>query len=769
MTQIPTKDAILQWIADNPTLTAKRDIARAFGIKGADRIPLKQLLREMEASGDLTRRKRSYREADTLPPVSVIEVTGVDADGHMLARPLEWGGEGIAPVILMLARDGDPALGAGDRLLARLTATPGEDHPYSARVIRRIGVNPLRILGIYRKATEGGRILPIDKKAETQWTVSAGNDHGARDGELVEAEQAGPKGRMGLPKARIIARLGDPTAPRAVSLIAIHQHAIPDHFPDAVLAEAEAAAEVGTEAGTEAGREAGTEAGRAAGVPGREDLRHLPLVTIDPSDARDRDDACLAQPDPDPKNPGGFILWVAIADVAHYVRPQSQLDREARKRGNSTYFPDRVVPMLPDRLSGDLCSLHEDVPRACIAVRMRIDAQGHKIDHAFTRGLMQSRASLAYEEVQAAMDGMEVPKVAPLLDEVIRPLYAAFGALMRARAARQPLELDLPERRIELDAAGQVASVAFKQRLDAHKLIEEFMVLANVCAAETLIARRTPLLFRVHEEPNPQKLDALREIAQSAGLVLAKGQVLKTAHLNRLLEQASGTDHDELINMSTLRSMTQAYYNAENLGHFGLALMNYAHFTSPIRRYSDLIVHRGLISAHRWGDDGLSVQDIEQLDETAVMISDTERRSMMAERDTTDRYLAAFLSDRVGAEMEGRISGIARFGVFVKLDGTGADALIPIRTLGAEFFHYDAESQTLMGADTGTLIGLGQRVTVKLAEAAPVTGGLIAELVKLDDRFLPKGPAASRGKPPRRKLGQAKAAKAKRTVSRNRR
>ncbi len=555
---------------------------------------------------------------------------------------------------------------------------------------------------------------------------------------------------MGLPKARIVARLGDPTEPRAVSLIAIHQHGIPDHFPDEVVAEADAAT--------------------PATLGKRRDLRDLPLVTIDPWDARDHDDACYVTPDPDPKNPGGFIIWVAIADVAHYVTPNSDLDREARKRGNSTYFPDRVVPMLPDRLSGDLCSLHEGVERACIAVEMRIDAAGNKIDHQFHRGFMKSAASLNYEEVQAAVDGQPNAKTAPLLDEIITPLYGAFAALMKARHQRQPLELDLPERQIVLYDAGKVTSVQYKERLDAHRLIEEFMVLANVAAAETLIAKKSPLLFRVHEEPSPEKLDALREVANASGLVLAKGQVLKTAHLNKLLTGAADTENHELINMATLRSMTQAYYCPDNFGHFGLALRSYAHFTSPIRRYSDLIVHRALVSSHGWGDDGLSAWDVEHLGDTAKQISDTERRSMTAERDTTDRYLAAFLSDRIGAEMGGRISGIAKFGVFVKLDETGADGMIPIRTLGREYFQYDAESQTLMGADTGLVIGLGQRVTVKLAEAAPVTGGLIVELIAIDDRIMPRGPSKGRGKPPRRKMGSArkKAAKTARKVKRTR-
>ena len=417
--------------------------------------------------------------------------------------------------------------------------------------------------------------------------------------------------------------------------------------------------------------------------------------------------------------------------------------------------------MLPDVLSGDLCSLHEGVERACLAVAMRIDAEGNKISHEFHRGLMKSVASLNYEEVQEAMNGAPNDKVAPLVSEIIRPLYAAYAALKIARAVRQPLELDLPERQIILDDMGKVSSVNYKDRLDAHRLIEEFMVLANVCAAETLLAHKTPHLLRVHEEPSPEKLDALREVANASGLQLAKGQVLQTAHLNRLLEQAKGTDHAEVVNMSTLRSMTQAYYNPENFGHFGLALKAYAHFTSPIRRYADLIVHRALITAHGWGRDGLTPFDTEMLSETGQKISDTERRSMTAERDTTDRYLAAFLSERLGAEMPGRISGIAKFGVFVKLDETGADALVPIRSLGDEYFDYDQASQTLMGSKTGIIIGLGVKVVVKLLEAAPITGGLIAEIVTLDERTLPKGTNRGRGKPPRRKFGSGKKKSAK--------
>ncbi|MEP4980994.1 ribonuclease R [Ascidiaceihabitans sp.] len=751
MTRIPTKPEILDWITANPTLTSKRDISKAFGIKGAARIDLKRLLKELEAEGHLEKRKKTYSDPDRLPPVSVLLVTAPDNNGDLFAKPMEWQGTGVEPVVLLITRASDPALGEGDRILARLTQVKADDHHYEGRLIRRIGTNPKRILGVYRARSEGGRILPIDKGGDKEWIVGAGATGGAKDGELVEAELAGPKGRMGLPLARIVDRLGDPSAPKAVSLIAIHQHAIPDAFPDDVVAEADA----------HSPKELGN----------RVDLRDMPLVTIDPSDARDHDDACFAQADDNPDNEGGHIVWVAIADVAAYVTPGSALDREARNRGNSTYFPDRVVPMLPDRLSGDLCSLHEGVPRACIAVKMTLDAQGQKIAHEFVRGLMRSPASLHYEEVQAAIDGSPNERTESLLEPVLQPLYAAYAALVEARQLRQPLELNLPERQIVLGDDGAVQSVNFKDRLDAHKLIEEFMVLANVAAAETLIAKKSPLLFRVHEEPSQDKLNALRETVMAAGLTLAKGQVLQTAHLNRLLAQAADTDDEELINITTLRSMTQAYYSPQNFGHFGLALRSYAHFTSPIRRYADLIVHRALVTAHGWGDDGLSPADIDNLEKTGTHISDTERRSMVAERDTTDRYLAAYLSERVGEEFTGRINGIAKFGMFVKLDESGADGLVPIRSLGNEFFHFDRDTGTLMGADTGITYQIGQTVTAKLTEAAPVTGGVALELLTVEGAEVPRGNRMSpAGRSPRRKATnhKRKSDKIKRKVKRTR-
>jgi ribonuclease R len=741
MRHFPTKDEILDWVRENPEAAGKREIARAFGIKGGGRIELKRILRELEDEGHLSRRLRRMTPAGHLPPVSVLIASEPDGDGDLFARPLDWEDGREAPSILYVPRRGDPALGPGDRFLAKLRPIEGKDGlTYEARLIKRLGAEPKRLLGIYRAGPEGGRVLPVDKKSGKEWLIPAGAAGNARDGELVEAEAVGGK-RLGLPHGRIVVRLGDPGAPRQVSLIAIHEHGIPYEFPATVLDEAKTSKPVPDLFG--------------------EDLRGLPLLTIDPADARDHDDAVCTFADDDAKNPGGWVVWVAIADVAWYVRPGSELDREARRRGNSTYFPDRVAPMLPESLSADLCSLHEGVDRPVLAVRMVLNADGEKIGHRFTRGLMRSRASLNYQQVQAAEDGAPDDMTKALLEPVIRPLFSAYRAAAAARDRRQPLDLDLPERKIELDEDGKVSSIRIRERLDAHRVIEEFMILANVAAAETLESHRKPLLYRVHEEPNPEKLDALREIVESVGLTLAKGQVLTTRHLNDLLHKARDSESVELVNIAVLRSQTQAYYAVENFGHFGLHLRRYAHFTSPIRRYSDLVVHRALIAALNLGAGGQTPEEAEQFDQTAEHISMTERRSMEAERDTVDRYLAAYLAERAGAEFDGKISGVARFGLFVKLDETGADGLIPVSPLGREYFRYDADSQTLRGEESGLVLGLGLKVTVRLVEAAPVTGGLILELLAVEGAK--RRPASGRrgAGTPRRKLDRARIARAK--------
>ncbi len=740
---LPSKQDILDYIRDNPGKAGKKDIARFFGIKGAMRAELKVMLRELQADGDIARKRGGFRPRGALPPVGVLLVQKPDENGDIWAIPVAWDDEDGEPPRIDLPPSRDAkAVGAGDRVLAKIikdTPDGNTDAPagYYARIIRKISAGPQTFLGVFRETSEGGRIQPVSKKSDQEWLVGKADVNGAKEGELVEVERAPGSRNSMAKKGRVVERLGDPTAPKAISLIAIHEHEIPNEFPDEVLAEAGKAQPVDLGA--------------------REDLRHLPLFTIDPADARDHDDAICALPDPDPKNLDGHIVWVAIADVAHYVRPGSELDIEARKRGNSTYFPDRVVPMLPEALSGDLCSLHQDVDRACMAVEIKLDRMGQKLSHRFTRGLMQSPATLSYEQAQAAADGEPDEQAAPLMEHGIKPLWAAYNASLKERAERQPLALNLPERQIKLSDTGQVTSVAFKDGIPAHQLVETFMVLANVCAAETLEAKRQRLIYRVHEEPGAEKLESLRKVADSFGLTLAKGQVLKTMHFNRLLEAAKDTDDAEAINISVLRSMTQAYYGPENFGHFGLNLKKYAHFTSPIRRYADLIVHRALIAAHGWGDDGLTAEDEAQLAETAELISMTERRSMMAERDTADRYLSSYLSERVGNEFAGRISGVAGFGFFVKLDETGADGIVPVSTLGREYFHFDKKNQTLMGEDTGTLIKIGTRVLVRLTEAVAVTGGLTLELLEHDGKKMSPVKSTGRRKvATRRRAGRVK-------------
>ncbi len=745
MFTLPSKQEIIDYIRDNPGKAGKRDIARAFGIKGAARTDLKVMLRELQNDNEIARKRGGFTPKGELPPVGVLLVQKPDEDGDIWATPVAWDDEeGDPPRIEVPPTRDAKTLGQGDRILAKIIK---DDQGYHARVIRKISAGPQTFLGVFRETSEGGRILPVSKKSDKEWQVAKSDVNGAKDGELVEVERApGGKSSLGPKKGRVVERLGDPMAPKAISLIAIHEHEIPNEFPDEALTEAQAA--------------------KPVELGDREDLRHLPLFTIDPADARDHDDAICALPDADPKNMDGHIVWVAIADVAHYVRPGSELDREARKRGNSTYFPDRVVPMLPEALSGDLCSLHQDVDRACLAVEIKLDRMGQKLSHRFTRGLMRSPATLSYEQAQAAADGQPDEQAAPLMEHGIKPLWAAYASSLKERAERQPLNLNLPERKIILNDQGTVTSVAFKDSIPAHQLVESFMVLANVCAAETLESKRARLIYRVHEEPGAEKLNALRKVADSFGLTLAKGQVLKTMHFNRLLDAAQDTDDAEAINISVLRSMTQAYYSPENFSHFGLNLKKYAHFTSPIRRYADLIVHRALIGAHGWGDDGLTPEDEAQLDETAEAISITERRSMMAERDTSDRYLSAYLAERVGNEFAGRVSGVASFGVFVKLDETGADGIVPVSSLGREYFHFNRDDQTLMGDSTGTLIKIGTRVRVRLTEAVAVTGGLTLELLEHDGtKMNPVKPSGRRQKVGQRRGSGRRAAKAKKQRS----
>ncbi len=767
----PDRDAILAFIRAQPGKIGTREIAREFGLKNADRVELKRMLRELKDEGVIAKQGKALHEAAVLPPTVMADITGRDNDGELIATPAEWDEEasGTPPKIrIHVPRRPQPgtAAGVGDRALLRIEKPDAEGGAYSGRVIKVIDHAKTRVLGIFRALPQGGgRLVPVDKKqAGRELNIAKADAGGAEDGDLVSVDLVRSRG-FGLASGKVKERLGSLASEKAVSLIAIHAHEIPQAFSPAALREAEDA--------------------KPATLAGREDWRDVPLATIDPPDAKDHDDAVHAEADPDPNNKGGYIVNVAIADVAFYVRPGSALDRDALTRGNSVYFPDRVVPMLPERISNDLCSLVPGQPRGALAVRMIVGADGRKRSHSFHRILMRSAAKLSYAQAQAAIDGRPDDTTGPLLGPILKPLYDAYAVVKLARDERSPLDLDLPERKILLKPDGTVDRVIVPERLDAHKLIEEFMILANVAAAEMLEKKALPLIYRVHDEPTLEKVHNLQEFLKTLDLPFAKSGALRPALFNRVLAQVKCHDSEPLVNEVVLRSQAQAEYSAENYGHFGLNLRRYAHFTSPIRRYADLVVHRALIRGLGVGEGALPpTETVETLSEVAAQISVTERRAMKAERETADRLIAHFLADRIGATFQGRISGVTRAGLFVKLTDTGADGLIPIRTLGTEYFNYDEARHALVGSRSGAMHRLGDVVDVRLVEAAPVAGALRFELLS-EGRTLQRGRRreqprgevkaqphaqgkAHPGRSPRnkdRKPGKAKSGKSKRGKS----
>ncbi len=712
---LPTRQQIIDFITSSDTPAGKREIARAFGLHGQDKILLKQILKDMADEGLIDSAPgRAFHKMGGLPKVTVLRVA--DADGDTIwAVPERWDAEGV-PVPRLRVREGRgkrSALGIGDRILAR---TEEAGNGWVAHPMKKLARGEELILGVLHE--EGGRLWlqGVEKKERRSWPVSDAGD--AEAGDLVLAEKTGRPPRI---TAKVTERLGDPFAPRSFSLIAIHRHSIPDIFSDEVIEEAE--------------RVSRQELGK------REDLRHLPIVAIDPADARDHDDAVWAAPDDDPKNEGGWKAVVAIADVSFYVRPGSQLDREARKRGNSVYFPDRVVPMLPEILSAEVCSLKEGEDRAALVCHLQVGRNGELKSWRFSRAVVSIAANIAYEDAQAAIDGKLEH---PLTEAALRPLWDCWHALNPARDKREPLDLDLPERRIMLDEMGRILSVSPRERLDAHKLIEDYMIAANVAAAKALEAKKAPVMYRIHEPPSREKLVALREYLKTFGVEFALGQVVRPATFNHILERVGEADFRPQVMEQVLRTQTQAYYGPANHGHFGLALGSYAHFTSPIRRYADLIVHRALVEAYGLGPGGLTAEESAGMERIGESISQLERRAMEAERETIDRYVAAYLANHVGEVMEARITGVQSFGFFATIEGIGGDGLVPARDLGSEYFRYDEASQRLIGDQSGEEFASGQRLKLRLVEANPVSGALRFELP--DGKGSAGAPAAERGR-----------------------
>jgi ribonuclease R len=695
---LPTRQQILDFITQSDTPAGKREIARAFGLKGNEKIALKALLKDMADEGLIDSAPgRAFHKMGGVPKVTVLRIIDTE-DGQVIAIPEHWEAEGKPPPRLrVIERGRRSTLGVGDRILAR---TEEQGSNFVAHPMKKLARGEEQILGVV--AREGDRywLRAIDKRERRDTLISDIGDAG--EGDLVLAEKTGRANRI---TAKVTEILGDPFAPKAFSLIAIHKFGIPHVFGEELLEEAARMA--------------------ALDLGAREDLRHLPIVAIDPVDARDFDDAVWASP----REGGGFDAIVAIADVSFYVRPGSKLDKEARKRGNSVYFPDRVVPMLPEQLSADVCSLRAGHDRAALACHMVISADGTLQSWRFSRAVIRVAANIPYEHAQAAIDGT---RPHDLTEAALKPLWACWAALSKGRDKRAPLDLDLPERRVVLDEDGRIQSVAPRERLDAHRLIEDYMIAANVAAAKALEAKKAPVMYRVHEPPSREKLVALKDYLATFDIAFALGQVITPATFNRLIAQLDEAEYRTEVMEQILRSQTQAYYSPQNAGHFGLALGSYAHFTSPIRRYADLIVHRSLVEAYALDPQAkataLKPEEGQRMTIIGEAISAAERRAMEAERETVDRYVAAFLAMRVGEVIETRITGVTNFGFFATVQGLGGDGLVPISTLGAEYFSFDPAHLTLTGEESGDQYRVGQQIDLRLAEANPITGALRFEL-----------------------------------------
>lgn len=710
---LPGMSEIIAFLNDNPGKVGKREIARAFHIKGEDRAKLKEMLKELKTSGKIEKLSgKKMIAADGLPETCPCEITGTDSDGELVARPLNWDKPTSKPQILItdLGRLRPPPK-EGDLVVLKLT--PKGKKFFHGAVVRRLSEKPNRIVGVFDTTSgKGGRILSVDRRLHQNYIVDRDHAGKAKNGDVVIAEVLDSVFGGTARHAKVVEVIGQADAPQAASLIALHLHGIPTEFSEAALKQAEKA--------------------KLPDMKKRVDLRDIPLVTIDGEDARDFDDAVYAEPDEDKKNKDGWHIITAIADVAYFVRPGTPLDDCARERGNSVYFPDRCIPMLPEKLSADLCSLKPGLDRPCLAAHLWINKNGRLIRHKFVRAMMRSAARLNYHEVQKVFDGGLTEMNADLRRH-LQDLHAAYQVLAQARQKRGALELDVIEREIELDDKGQVRSITPRERLDSHKTVEEFMILANVAAAETLEEYNVPAMYRIHESPGAEKAAALQTFLATIGIKAGKTGKLQSNDLNKILDKVRGTPRAAMVNELVLRSQSQARYSPENLGHFGLALERYAHFTSPIRRYADLLVHRGLISALKLGSGGLIDEDGDltaDLEDLGDHISATERRAAAAERDAEERYLSAYLKDRIGERFGGVINGVSRFGLFVTVDDIGADGLIPISSLPNDYYVHDEERHRLFGSSTGNTFELGEHVFMTLAEASPVTGGLLFHILE---------------------------------------
>ncbi len=694
---LPSVEEILAFAAERGGAVTAREVARRFGIRGKARVDLRRLLARLRAEGRLLRRRRSAR-ARRVPPVAEVAITGLDEEGELLGESPALPG---AQLRVVAEVGHGPAPGVGDRVIARLI--PTAEGEFEAHVLRLLPKAAREVVGAVREAPWGLVLQTLDRKEEREYRLLPGAAE-VTAGDVVRARLRASR-PFGPPEAVVLERLGRLEDPATITPAVAAKHGFALGFPAPVTERADEL--------------------RPASRRGREDLTDIPLVTIDGEDARDFDDAVWAARDHDPANPGGFRLMVAIADVAYYVRPGDALDQEAQRRGNSVYFPDRALPMLPERLSNDLCSLRPQVPRACLAVDMTIDRLGRIRKTRFRRGLMRSRARLTYTQVQAAREGRPDEITARLWEPVLEPLFGVYGVLRRARERRGSLDLELPEHRVVFDDAGRPVDLRPQPILESHRLIEECMIAANVAVATALRARRVPILYRVHDRPDPQKLEVLADYLERIGIPWTRTPH-RPGDFTRLLRAIDDPATYETVAVFVLRAQAQAVYAPHNIGHFGLNLRDYTHFTSPIRRYADLTVHRALIRAFDLGPGGeRKPAELADLEELGRHLSQMERRAMEAEREALQRYAVLLVAQSGRARFTGRITGVQHFGLFVALDESGADGFVPVTLLGDDVYNYDEAHHALVGRHEGETFGLGDRVVLELVEADLIRGSLV--------------------------------------------
>ena len=710
---LPSREYMMQTLESAARPMHESELANKLAINDDERVPFERRIRAMEREGQLMRNRKGALILPNKADLIACRVEG-HPDGFGFARPETSVGRDKSADIFLDNRQMEKAL-HGDRVLVRVTGTDRRGRPEGSivEVTERANTDVVgRVFDEY-----GVRyVVPEDRRLHTRIVIAPASTaavaNGKRvrkprstepdvlPGQVVVAEILEQPGKRTLPVGRIKEVLGNYADPGMEIEIALRKHDLPFEFPKAVIDEAAKLPEE-----VVVGRDLGK----------REDLRDIPLVTIDGETAKDFDDAVFAEALPKNK---GWRLVVAIADVSHYVRPGSALDIEATARGNSVYFPRRVIPMLPEKLSNGLCSLNPDVDRLAMVCDAEITPEGDVVKYRFYPAVFRSRARLTYNQVWSWLSGELQPatRVHQALQPQLHTLYALFKALHAARFKRGAIDFDTVETQMRFNDKGKIEAIVPVIRNDAHRLIEECMLAANVCAADFLEKKKQPGLFRIHGTPAPAKLEALRDFMKEFGLGLEGGDSPTGKDYGKLLDQIRERPDFSLLQTILLRSMQQAIYSPDNIGHFGLSYEYYTHFTSPIRRYPDLLVHRAIKTALKFEKVQLPANEA-AWEEIGLHCSATERRADEATRDVEAWLKCYYMQDRIGEVFDGTISGVTAFGAFVTLDQVYVEGLVHISELGTDYFHHDPIRHCLIGERTKQQYRVGDRLRVKLVRA----------------------------------------------------